>query len=84
LDSTVAQLKCDTACVNTCVSAATTLQAKALCLDTCLCFATPAAPVIPSAPVVTPVEPAVAVLAEPLAAAQQTVIPADATPVAGT
>ena len=50
LDSTVSQLKCDVACVNTCVTAATTLNAKALCLDTCLCFATPGVPVTPAQP----------------------------------
>ncbi len=54
LDATVSQLKCDVTCVNTCVAAALTLDAKALCLDTCLCYATPAVPVTPAAPV-TPV-----------------------------
>ena len=75
LDATVSQLKCDAACVNTCVAAALTLDAKALCLDTCLCYATPAAPVpAPAvAPVVTPAAaPATPVVAEPVVA--QTVV----------
>ncbi len=80
LDSTVSQLKCDAACVNTCVSAALTLDAKALCLDTCLCYATPAvavtpaSPVLaPAAPVVTPVAPVVAPVADAATPAQTVV-----------
>jgi hypothetical protein len=75
LDATVSQLKCDAACVNTCVASALTLDAKALCLDTCLCYATPAAPVpTPAvAPVVTPAAaPATPVVAEAVVA--QTVV----------
>jgi hypothetical protein len=59
LDATVSQLKCDAACVNTCVTAALTLDAKALCLDTCLCYATPAVAVTPASPVIAPAAPVV-------------------------
>jgi len=51
LDATVSQLRCDATCVSTCAAAALTLDAKALCLDTCLCYATPAVPVTPATPV---------------------------------
>ena len=74
LDATVSQLKCDVACVNTCVAAALTLDAKALCLDTCLCYATPAVPVTPAAPV-TPV-----VTPDAAAAPTTPVVEAAATP----
>lgn len=82
LDATVSQLKCDVACVNTCAAAALTLDAKALCLDTCLCYATPAVPVTPAAPVTpvvvdtpvaAPVAPATPVV-EDVAAPAQTVV----------
>jgi len=68
LDATVSQLRCDATCVSTCAAAALTLDAKALCLDTCLCYATPAVPVTPATPVQTPVAPVAAPVA-PVAAA---------------
>ncbi len=77
LDATVSQLKCDVTCVNTCVAAALTLDAKALCLDTCLCYATPAVPVTPAAPATPVVEAAanpaqtVVTTPEPVVGAQQ-------------
>ena len=84
LDATVSQLKCDAACVSTCAAAAATLDAKALCLDTCLCYATPAVPVatpvapaVPVAPVAAPVTPIVA----PAVVADTPVVAAPATPV---
>jgi hypothetical protein len=69
LDATVSQLRCDAACVSTCVAAALTLDAKALCLDTCLCYATPAVQVTPATPVMTPAVPAAPVAPAPVAAA---------------
>ena len=52
----MAQLNCDATCVSTCTTAALTIDAKAACLDTCKCYATPAV-VVPATPV-TPATPA--------------------------
>ena len=59
----MAQLNCDATCVSTCTTAALTIDAKAACLDTCKCYATPAV-VVPAAPVVAPV--VTPVVAEPV------------------
>jgi len=81
LDATVSQLRCDATCVNSCVAAALTLDAKALCLDTCLCYATPAVAVTPSTPVLTPAAPVASpVVAEAVA---QTVVATPEPVVAG-
>ena len=66
LDNAVVQLKCDPVCVNTCSSAALTIDTKAACLSTCNCYTLPTPvvtpqpiPVIPNpappAPVVDPI-----------------------------
>ena len=71
VDSAVAQLNCDAACVSTCTTAALNIDAKARCLETCLCYATPAVtvPATPAAPA-TPAVPATPVIAnaEPVVA----------------
>ena len=74
LDATVSQLRCDAACVSTCVATALTLDAKALCLDTCLCYATPAVPVTPATPVSTPATPVVQATPVVAEAVAQTVV----------
>jgi hypothetical protein len=84
LDATVSQLRCDAACVSTCVAAALTLDAKALCLDTCLCYATPAVQVTPATPAMTPAAPVdpAAPVAAPVAPAPVPAAPVvQATPV---
>jgi hypothetical protein len=83
LDATVSQLRCDAACVSTCVAAALTLDAKALCLDTCLCYATPAVPVTPATPVSTPATPVVQATPVVAEAVAQTVVATPEPVVAG-
>ena len=83
LDATVSQLRCDAACVSTCVAAALTLDAKALCLDTCLCYATPAVPVTPATPVSTPTAPVVQATPVVAEAVAQTVVATPEPVVAG-
>lgn len=40
IDNAVKQLGCDANCVNNCSALALTIDTKAMCLDTCLCYAT--------------------------------------------
>jgi hypothetical protein len=90
VESAVAQLNCDAACVSTCTAAALTIDAKAKCLDTCMCYATPAvvAQATPvAAPVVTPAAPAtpvtpVAPVAPAAPATPVVAAPVEAAPVA--
>ena len=82
MDSAVAQLNCDAACVNTCTAAALTIDAKARCLETCLCYATPAV-TVPATPIATPVAAPVATpVATPVSTPVATPVVAD--PVAAT
>ena len=83
LDATVSQLRCDATCVSTCAAAALTLDAKALCLDTCLCYATPAVPVTPATPVLTPATPVVQATPVVAEAVAQTVVATPEPVVAG-
>ena len=62
------QLKCDANCVNTCAAAAPTIDTKARCLDTCLCYAAP--PVVATSTITAPPTPAV--VAQPAPAAVTT------------
>ena len=78
IESAVAQLNCDSTCVSPCTAAALTIDAKAACLDTCKCYATPAV-IVPATPVVAPATP-VAAPATPVAAPTTPVV-APATPV---
>jgi len=83
LDAAVAQLKCDPICINTCTLVALTVDAKAACLNTCMCYATPAvvvAPVAPVTPIVAPVTPVVAPVVTPVVAPATPVV-APVTPV---
>lgn len=88
LDSAVAQLNCDATCVSTCTAAALTIDAKARCLDTCLCYATPAVtvpatPVVaPATPVVAPATPVVTPVAAPATPVVEPVVAPVVTPVA--
>ena len=71
IDSAVAQLNCDATCVSPCTTAALTIDAKAACLETCKCYATPAVvvpatPVAPAAPATPVIAPVVAPVETPL------------------
>ena len=81
LDSAVAQLNCDATCVSTCTAAALTIDAKARCLETCLCYATPAV-TVPATPVVAPATPVVTPVAAPVETPAAAPVVQEAAPVA--